>query len=232
MNITALAAHTDGNRVFLWGGHSQGDIGLRRSAASGNAEIEPILSEPELREELEDMLDMPELNEVHIAGMALDPNGRIIAAINVEDGALFTTPWLVRLDPQGDTPDEIVDIAISPEELGWDDVEMNALDNSVRDVKVHDDRVYATNEATDGDALIRLDIDLAPASRTAVTLDGDDFLGPQRFAAQRPGAEFIIVSDWDEDPANARIVGFADAGGGEWSEFAADDDPFSFFDFY
>lgn len=81
------------------------------------------------------------------------------------------------------------------------------------------------------DKMVRFSTDFDPGSVEAVTLEGGEFRGPQRYVAQRGGEDSrILVSDWDGVAANARLVAFDGDDAKSWSVYLDGGDPFVFFE--
>ncbi len=228
--VDALAVDSDRDRVYFWGFPDPG-LGLYvLDTETGNASDEPIIGAEDLAEET--IPDPSDLAESQVFGLDIDENGHIVAAVNTNEfGNWF---WVVRIDPDADE-DLVVD-SLAPEALGWDvfDEVFDPLD-VVRDVNVIGNEVYATLAIEDGfDALeypqmLRFDADFNPDSIDAVTPQEGEFLGPQRFVAKREESGPIIVTDWDGDPDNARLLAF-DPDEEEWEEYSDAGDPFAFFE--
>ena len=171
--------------------------------------------------------------EARITGLDVDDNGYVVATVNVDERVDFDNNafWIVRIDPEADG-DMVVD-SLAPADLGWEDFVPDSLTDVVRDVVVQGEFVYATMAVgfdADYDKLVRFNSDFDPDSVEGVSLEGTELGGPQRFVAQRGDGDQVIVTDWDGEAANARLVAFAGTGAIDWIAYADGNDPFEFYE--
>ena len=228
ISLDVLAVDSERRRVYFWGFWDV--VGLHYLDMESGETSGPVVDEDGLLTEL----GFGE-TEVNITGLDVDDDGYIIAAVNVDelDGFDNDAFWVVRIDPDAD--EDVVADSLAPSELGWESFVPLSMPEVVRDVLVRGDHVYATMAVdidVDYNKIVRFDSDFSVDSVEGVTLEGDMFLGPQRFLAQRGDGERIVVTDWDGEAANARLLAFEGTGEVEWTVYADGNDPFGFFELF
>ena len=228
-DVDALAVDSERRRVYLWGEWDPG-VGLYYLDMEAEEVSEDLVV---LHGQLAQQIIEAD-GESRVFGLDIDNDGTIIAALNIfnlDDFEDFNALWVVRIDP--DATEDVVTDSLGPGELGWDTFVPESRLDVVRDVLMLDDYVYATMAVdidADYDEMVRFVTDFDPDSVEAVTLDNGGFLGPQRFVRQRGDGDRILVTDWDGQAANARVVAFDGHDPDSWHIYVDSGDLFVFFE--
>ncbi len=227
IGVEALAVDFERGRVYFWGALDQG-VGLYYLDVDSGELSDSIVTALELGIEL----DLVEDAEAHVSGLDVDDDGYLVAALNVEDFDNWF--WVVRFDPEANGA--VVEDSLDSEALSWDNITPESALQVVRDVLIDGEYVFGTLAVdipdVDYDNMVRFSVDFDPDSVEAVTVEGGDFLGPQRFVAQRGEGELIIVTDWDGNPENARLIAFVGIEAENWDGYADYNSPFEFFELF
>lgn len=226
IGVDALALDSESDRVYVWASVPQADDGLYYvDLQTAELSDEPVIAAWQLAGEIVN----GEGASAH--GLDVDDDGYIVAAVNTNEFENWF--WVVRIDP--DSSEDMVVDSLSSEALGWENILPDPNDSLgvIRDVVVRGESVYATMAVdidVEYDKMVRFESDFDPDSVEPVTLDGEEFLGPQRFVANRDNSDRIIVTDWRGFSSDGRLVELELSAAPEWTVFTPAEDLFAFFD--